>query len=158
VNKLLSIFLLIAVITAIFAFSSFYSEAKNFYNASVLLQTEPISEDSLWREIQMWRVSTGKEPYLNHSFLCSLAEKRAYEITVLFSHKGFRDADAFSLAENPFNYLGENLLKGPSSSNKIAFEAWLRSSTHRYNLENPDYTHSCLKCVDEYCAHIFGGY
>jgi uncharacterized protein YkwD len=109
-----------------------------------------IDEDYL-REINEWRVSKDFPAYKNSEFLCGIADIRVVEVQTNFSHEGF-DADRF----NAGGKMGENLIEGAYTP-KDALDRWLNSLLHRINLES-NYTHSCIRCQNGYCAHILGYY
>ncbi len=74
--------------------------------------------------------------------LCEIAEIRAEEASVLWSHTRPNGTDISSLlieTNIDWNIVGENLAKCENASAKAVVDAWMQSETHRANLLNPRY-------------------
>lgn len=119
-------------------------------------QPQLLSSAGLFSEIQNWRMSKGEATYIVDQKLCSYADKRLNQILTDFSHKGFEASSAEELGVTGFRRIGENLSMG-FIENRAVLVAWLNSKSHRENLEE-SYTHSCLKCLNNYCVQIFASY
>ena len=107
---------------------------------------------SVWKQVQDWRVESGRSVYRKDYYLCYVASKRAKEIQTDWSHSGFW-AYVPVMFKLGYKHIGENLAKDFNDA-ESTLNAWLSSDTHRANLEN-DYTHSCVSCSNGYCVQMF---
>lgn len=108
-----------------------------------------ISEDKLWITVQKWRIENGKQMYQKDERMCDLAEIRVGESQEEFNHDKWYEKTRGIQA----NRLAENLIKGYTNEEE-ALQAWLDSPDHKKNLGD-DYTKSCIKCSETYCAQEF---
>ncbi len=111
-------------------------------NAVLITYTE-----SFTRLVNNHRISKGLRPLSFETTLNSIARTHSYNMAykkVSFGHAGFS-----ARCDAGFDYLGsgsrcaENVAYGQSTPRTV-FDAWLRSSGHRANIENPSYTHTGL--------------
>lgn len=111
---------------------------------------QKIDDRVLFDLIQNWRKANLLSTYTEDPALCNFALIRSYEIKQEFSHDGFnRNTNLFG-----YKTLAENLAQG-FNSEEMYLIGWLNSPGHRQTLEL-NFTHSCLRCNDGYCAHEFG--
>lgn len=122
----------------------------------------PFSQQILWTHIQDYKTTNGLQPYIQDQKLCEYAETRLKELPKQFSHDGFRASIRAFRTTNNYATAGENLARFSYASrepNELdQLNSWLKSPTHKENLDNPTYTLSCLRCNQNYCVHIFAGY
>lgn len=122
----------------------------------------PFSQQVLWTHIQDYKTSAGLQPYTQDQKLCEYAQMRLKELPQQFSHDGFRESIRAFRAVNNYATAGENLARfsyANTEPNELdQLNSWLKSPTHRENLDNTSYTRSCLRCDQNYCVHIFAGY
>lgn len=105
-------------------------------------------ENELWNLVQKWRKDSGYAKTLKNQYLCTWAKKRSIEIQTDFNHNKMVEYNK-SLKSG----IGENLSKDiPNAINVLS--AWLRSPTHRENLER-NYKYSCIQCTGTYCVQSF---
>jgi uncharacterized protein YkwD len=90
-----------------------------------------------------YRVQHGLEPLIFTSELRSLAQKRVIEIQTNFSHEGIVKYN-----------LGENIVMGVSSGQE-ALDIWDRSSGHKANMLNPQYTKTGYWRNGGYAVQLF---
>lgn len=112
--------------------------------------------ERLFSLVQVWRESVGKNKYIHSENMCKIAQLRAEESVSDWSHDKFsaeRFCDECTLGEN----LARNYQALEFEPEDGILERWLNSPAHKENLDR-NYTHSCIRCVDLNCAHIFGYY
>lgn len=92
--------------------------------------------------VNVFRTSFGLEPLQLDMTLCDMAEVRAKEISVSFSHTR-PDGSSSSTIFNDFNvkkgYSGENIAYYYKKSVLAVMEAWIDSKAHCANMLNVDY-------------------
>lgn len=112
----------------------------------------------LWALVQDWRIRNGYKPYVEDERLCEPAGRRAAEASIEFSHRLFSNGFSNSVMRDLSYYaLGENLATGNIGATDM-LDGWLDSPSHRANLEDDEFTHGCIRCINSTCAHIFGAY
>ena len=111
-----------------------------------------LSDKRVWELVNEWRVLETYKSYKESELACSVANIRLKEVKKKFSHQGFLASRFCSGCT-----LGENLAKDFGTSRSYV-QGWLASPSHRKNLEDPRFTHSCIKCENNYCVHIFSQY
>ncbi|MDE6425556.1 MAG: SCP-like extracellular [Ruminococcus sp.] len=89
------------------------------------------------------RAEAGLDPIYAVPYLSGLAEERAEECVVEFSHtrtngQGFDEIVDYE--EAPWMYIGENIASGMSTP-EATFEQWRNSPSHWATIMNPNYTH-----------------
>lgn len=139
-----------------------FPKTDNQTKAIVLLPTpsptpfvyvpEVADEEDLWTEVNDWKERVGGYRYIKDKKLCEYASIRVEELKKDYSHNGFRNLHR----TDSFIKLGENLSSGEEAVNVI-LQLWLTSPTHKANLDE-NFTHSCIKCEENYCVHLFGKY
>lgn len=107
-------------------------------------------QSKVWRDIQVWKIKHDGYAYQTTKELCKVSEERLEEVKTNWSHEGFYD----HIEEPGFYYVGENLSRYFYEPEEV-LKAWLKSPTHRANLEKK-FDYSCLVCKDSYCVHTFG--
>lgn len=94
--------------------------------------------------VNYFRTSYGLEPLVLNETLCDMAEIRAKEISVSFSHTR-PDGTSSSTIFNDFNvqkgYSGENIAFYYKLSVTDVVEAWIESKAHCANMLNVDYNY-----------------
>lgn len=159
ITIVLSLFFLGSVFT-VWAYSVIESQPKY----SIESKPDPVilNEKLMWKLVNDWRKNQGKAEYVIDENLCSLADIRVSEIKTNWSHEGFKErgsSGSDELYSTGFINVGENLAQstdGWSDENSL-FYNWLNSPSHKENLDK-DYSHSCVKCEDNYCVQLFGKY
>jgi len=123
----------------------------------------PYSQEMLWTHIQNYKSESGSQPYIQDQNLCKFADIRLPQLHKEFSHRPFDNGMSDQIfAATKFNKSGENLVTfgfyntDPIEKNQL--NEWLRSPKHKENLDDPMFTHSCLRCDQSYCVQIFAGY
>jgi len=149
---LLSLVGFILLLTYIFGFMSGTNFGKKTVTPQVCSAAKEVSEDKLLKVVNDWRTSKGKKNYKIDTILCGYATERVKEVKSDWSHKQFKTMNKI----DSFITLGENLSKDIFNEAEI-LNSWLNSPTHRENLEN-SFTHSCIRCEDNYCVQLFGKY
>lgn len=118
-------------------------------------ENRSLDEDKLFLKVQEWREANHKEMYKLDGNLCRLAAVRAVEVRKDWSHDGFLKEGKLMMVSG-YQSLGENLARDMRNEDE-ALTAWLNSPTHKKNLD-ADFTHSCIVCVDNNCAHEFASF
>lgn len=149
VKYLVILFLIIVTAISFFVFGYLASEANRNYQSNSQIK---ISDEKLWNIVNNWRESKGFPRYQVDAGTCNLASARVIEIQNEYSHKMFFN----HLNDFRHTLLGENLSDGYSNETEI-LDNWLNSPTHAKNLYDP-FTHSCIKCLNNRCVHIFASY
>ena len=149
---------LIFWLSAVFLFPKTDNQTK----AIVLLPTpsptpfvyvpEVADEEDLWTEVNDWKYKEAGYTYSKSAILCEYADIRVEQIKTDWSHSGFK---AISDSRG-FYRLGENLSNNLDTE-YVILQSWLNSPTHKANLDE-NFTHSCIRCEDNYCVHLFGKY
>lgn len=123
-----------------------------------------IPEYDLWLKIQTYKSATSNT-YTQDPKLCELAGKRVEQMHVEFDHRLFEENSQAFLTEYGLQNIGENLLERPAPAifthlfgNYAPLNEWLKSPSHRKNLDDSRFTHSCVKCDTRYCVQMFGQY
>jgi len=151
---------LLMVFVPMFLFGSIFVAWAGWVLASqpkyeITKRIEPVDQDVLFESVQNWRLELGKEAYIADSQLCEFANKRVKEIQSDFSHSGYRKmAETEIYKDGRYSKTGENLSEGVVYELEL-LNKWLTSPSHRDNLED-DFTHSCVRCENNYCVQIFG--
>lgn len=127
-----------------------------------VIKPAPFDQKILWSLIQSYRIDNNLAPYIKDQNLCSYANERLPEVAEKFNHTGFERTSQARVNTFKLAVMAENLVGlYPYTGNSIevaAFYAWLNSPPHKKTLDNPTYTHSCLRCDIENCVHLFGAY
>lgn len=92
--------------------------------------------------INNYRVTEGLKPLETSDFLCKIAETRAKESSVKWSHTRPNGLDVASFlidSDITWSIVGENLAKYEKALAEDVVKAWLSSDSHRKNLLNPRY-------------------
>jgi len=128
-----------------------------------VVKHRPYSQQMLWSHIQNYKSESGLQPYIEDQKLCEYTEQRLSEMQGNYNHQGFELSSSNFMNTSGFNRAGENLasflyLSNQEPKEETELHRWLASPTHRENLDNPLYTHSCLRCNQLYCVQLFAGY
>lgn len=115
-----------------------------------------ITEERLWSVVNDWKINTSGIGYENNEVLCQQAGLRLKEVQNDWSHDGFNDNAEIAKKTGGFSKVGENLARDYLYESEILNE-WLSSASHKKNLDDT-YTHSCIKCQNNYCVQLFGKY
>lgn len=116
-----------------------------------------IEEKRLWTVVNNWKEEEDGYVYIYSEPLCSFASKRLEEVQKDWSHLGFlNDTSKEIFKTTKFTNAGENLTKNQLAERYVLTE-WLDSEDHRKNLEDP-FTHSCIRCENNYCVQLFASY
>lgn len=148
-------YLLIALLVACFSGLFVVVNTQQTPKSQVVAQTQSqyISEDELWTEVNNWRKLRNYKTYQRDEQLCEYAEVRASEIKTEFNHDIFIER----FKNHPFE-ISENMVDSTIDNDvHTAMYSWLKSTDHREALER-NYTHSCIKCNDGYCVQLFSSY
>ena len=87
----------------------------------------------------------------------ALAHSQDMATRGFFSHTnpdGLSPFDRLSAAGISYTTAGENIAYGFSSATSV-YQAWMGSSGHRANIENPAYTHHGVGRYGTYWTHLF---
>lgn len=134
-----------------------YSPSPTIEPSASPISKKPFEEE-MWIAINDWRENNNYPRYIKNEMLCSYASVRLLEIRSDYSHNGFFAHSDEIRKETGFDLIGENLLEMDDDLNtSFAIGAWTASPTHRKNLTE-SFTHSCIKCGDQKCVHLFGKY
>ena len=145
----------ILVFLAVLVFS-YENPQRPDYSKYPDVSSKPISfstveENGLWTVVNDWKEKESGYRYTSDERLCEQASIRANQIKSDWSHNGFDEVPFFD-----FKTVGENLAAESNSNNDI-LTLWLTSPTHKENLDE-NFTHSCIRCEDNYCVQLFGKY
>lgn len=128
-----------------------------------VVKHRPYSQEVLWSHIQNYKSKQGLQPYIEDQKLCEYADTRLEQVKSDYEHTGYENTALAFHELTGFMYSGENLAsfiymsnQEPKEENELS--RWLASPTHRKNLDNALYTHSCLRCNQTYCVQLFAGY
>ena len=136
------------------------------------LATIPVyTEGDLFKDVssyeaELWGISQIYKNRVKDDFLCDLAKDRAKYKSAFDKntpHEGVQTQVYRHIESNGYMHAGENLAFGKLLPHEH-FDAWLRSATHKANLDNPAHTNSCVKCRYDtsenmmYCVQLFAGY
>lgn len=114
-----------------------------------------IDEDKLWTVVNEWKYEEDGYSFSKNANLCEYADIRAKQIKTDWSHEGVKDFYPL-IYSHGFHNAGENLGRDIVREDYL-LNSWLNSPTHRANLEK-NYTHSCIRCEDNYCVQLFASY
>lgn len=127
----------------------------------IIISTPPptISPDVVASEIndatKSFRLANNLSDLGENLLACDFAEKRLGQMYKGFSHDLFYDqTDSILATTDGLKLIGENLYSGPVVDSNYIFNLWIKSKTHRNNLEK-EYTHDCVRCDANFCVHIF---
>ena len=114
---------------------------------------------SFVRQMNDHRVSIGLPPLIWDRRVSVVARAHSRDMLVrhFFSHTdpdGLRSRDRIGAAGIRYSALGENIAYGHATGTSV-LNAWLLSSGHRANIENPTYTHHGVGKVGTYWTHVF---
>lgn len=117
------------------------------------------SETEVWAQVQSYKARTSK-PYIYDQTACEYANSRLEDIKESFNHNKFRITSKDFMDAHSLRGIGENLYERPRLMfiRYAALEEWLKSPSHKTNLDDPDFTHSCIKCDSFGCVQIFTSY
>lgn len=96
--------------------------------------------------------------------LCEFANVRLADMyNVGFSHDTFREKARTLLAPSgTYAKWGENLRQTPHADQYFTerravndVDAWYSSKSHRENMLDSEFTHTCVRCDDKFCVQIF---
>lgn len=133
-------------------------------NNQIVPPTPPLREfnqELLWTYIQNYKQDSGLQPYIKDQNLCESTDRRFDQTSKSSYHTGFKEEADALMEITKFRNVGENLADFSYSSEpneKFPLNMWLDSESHRKNLDNPAYTHSCLRCSNTHCVQLFAGY
>ena len=144
------IFGVVCVIFAITFYKYIYltglKQGRLNWEKELLAKRDTVSSvhDTLWGLILDYRKKKGLGTLSTDSVLCNLAQRRANEVTINWSHNGFiNNSDLLYIKYCPgCTQMGENLARGFNSSSEI-FNAWINSKPHKNELDTY-YTKGCL--------------
>ncbi len=149
---LASLFSVLAIgVLTVVIFQAFDQGNKEVQATTSRIGDDPINNTNLMRVVNNWKVSQGKEPYIESEFLCRAAELRVVEVQSNWSHNGFH---ASRFCENC--HVGENLSRGAQTATET-LNNWLNSPAHRALLDM-SYTHACIVTDGTYAVQLFGYY
>lgn len=114
---------------------------RNATNTPIVTNSE-----KLMINVNNWRLSQGLQPYQSDNWLCDQATLRVYDVRNGISHEGLH-----LRYEGKYD-LSENLSEGYTEDE--ALTAWLNSPTHSEILHK-NYTHACIRCIDNKCVNLF---
>lgn len=135
-----------------------FSYSKHLYEEPQSIN-EGLTSLGLWDSVQKWRIKNGYVPYILDGALCPLAEKRAKETHIEWSHRLFAENAEQYQKELGTTWLGENLIKGDEFLNSdVGLNMWVQSPEHRKNLTSDSFKYSCIGCDGNNCVQIFAGY
>ncbi|HKQ18391.1 MAG TPA: CAP domain-containing protein [Candidatus Eisenbacteria bacterium] len=106
-----------------------------------------------------YRASKGLRPLIWHRGLASVARGHSKDMVArhFFSHEnpdGLRARDRLAVAGIAYAAMGENIAYGHATGAAV-LNAWLKSSGHRHNIEDPAYTHHGVGKVGTHWTHVF---
>lgn len=139
------------LLTYIFGFTNGTKFAAANYNPEIN-KIKQIDEDRLWEVVNEWREKQGKSLYKTDIVLCGYANERVKKIQSDWSHDGFHTLKKV----DQFTTLGENILND-FDNEETGLNSWLNSTTHKANLDE-NFSHSCIRCENNYCVQLFGKY
>lgn len=127
-------------------------------SAPAVASTDP-EVASFVKEMNDYRVSMGLRPLIWHRGLASVARGHSKDMVArhFFSHEnpdGLRSRDRLAVAGITYAAMGENIAFGHRTGASV-LNAWLKSSGHRHNIEDPAYTHHGVGKVGTHWTHVF---
>lgn len=114
---------------------------------------------SFVQKMNAHRVSIGLPPLIWDRRVAAVARAHSRDMVArhFFSHTdpdGLRSRDRLGAAGIRYVAAGENIAYGHATGASV-LKAWLESSGHRANIENPTYTHHGVGKVGTYWTHVF---
>jgi uncharacterized protein YkwD len=114
---------------------------------------------SFVRQMNDHRVSIGLPPLIWDRRVAAVARAHSRDMVTrhFFSHTnpdGLRSRDRLGDAGIAYVAMGENIAFGQTTGASV-LKAWLESSGHRANIENPAYTHHGVGKVGTHWTHVF---
>jgi len=114
---------------------------------------------SFVKEMNDYRASMGLPPLIWHRGLASVARGHSKDMVArhFFSHTnpdGLRSRDRLAAAGIGYAAMGENIAFGQKTGASV-LNAWLKSSGHRHNIEDPAYTHHGVGKIGTHWTHVF---
>lgn len=154
--KYLLVVLLAAVLSSITTY--FIVKPQQYVTDLNLKENVPINAMEVEKLVNGYRVNLGLNPLEHDPKLCEIAEDRLKDVPLDWSHAGFKEKYYLENTPNAFyKSLGENLAKDYQTSLEVLY-AWSKSPTHKENIVNPKFTHSCIATDTNHVVHIFAGY
>lgn len=170
-KKSFKIFFLITILAVTIAlpatasWESGISITANTAKVSEIQQNHETSEgfkSEVLRLINIERVNNGLNALQEMPTLNKLADVRAQESNVLFSHKrpnGTMCSTIFSDYDLSYSTIGENLAYGYSTPSTLV-KAWMNSKSHRENILSNHYTYTGIGYYKNqngtlYCSQLF---
>lgn len=134
------------------------SVARGVRTAPVTASTDP-EIASFVKKMNAYRASVGLPPLIWHRGLASVARGHSKDMVArhFFSHRnpdGLRSRDRLAVAGIAYAAMGENIAYGHATGAAV-LAAWLKSSGHRHNIEDPTYTHHGVGKVGTHWTHVF---
>lgn len=116
--------------------------SENPTNREVEQTTAPVKNTDLINIINDYRSEMNLTELTVIDELCEIAEIRAEEASVLWSHtrpNGKRIDSLLNDTDIKWSVVGENLAKHQNASVETVVDAWMASESHRKNLLNPKF-------------------
>lgn len=117
-------------------------------------------DEQILKLVNEARAENGLSPMKLDSTLTDAANKRAQEITSVFSHNRPDGKSCFTVfgefGISSYRTAGENIAAGYGSAEDV-FNGWMNSSGHRANILNPDYTTLGVGNSGDYWVQLFIG-
>ncbi len=114
--------------------------------------------------VNQYRHAYGLPPLRLNANLSYFASIRAKETVDVYSHTRPNGSDCFTVIDDNFRAVGENIAKGIHSS-KAVVDAWFDSPAHRDNILNPNFTEMGIFVYIDmmtretmFWAQLFGGH
>ena len=142
-------FLLIAIVLLILLLPN-----KSSSVAPVPVKTD-LDASTLYSLIQKWRADNGLNQYETAEGLCKIASLRLEQVKEDWSHSQFQGNWTWEYTK--MARVGENLAKDYTFEGLLLID-WLKSPTHRANLDDKNFDYSCIRCSGTYCVQMFGSY
>lgn len=95
--------------------------------------------DEVIRLVNIERANAGLDPLVKSDILCQIAEARASEIKILFSHTRPNGTKCFTILKEygiSYKLCAENIAAGQKTPAKVV-EDWMNSPGHRANILDP---------------------
>lgn len=134
------------------------SVARRGPAAPVAASTDP-EIASFVKKMNAYRASQDLPPLIWHRGVASVARGHSKDMVSrhFFSHRnpdGLRSRDRLAVAGITYAAMGENIAFGHKTGASV-LNAWLKSSGHRHNIEDPTYTHHGVGKVGTHWTHVF---
>jgi hypothetical protein len=115
-----------------------------------------MSQDKLWQLVNNWRIENNLNDYQKDYFLCGVANEIIENPSHDFSKENPETQEFISIMnENGYSKYGIIASRDKQSERDILYY-WITSA--QKDILQDSFTHSCIRCENNYCVQLFAKY